>query len=249
MKSVHIKQAFLQHAGTNLEHIQDLLDLIPDVAFFVKDRKGRFVMQNRRAYESCGETNEAATLGKTDRDFFPADRAATYMEGDQRVMTSGEPIVNALCPAPDATDKLIVYSKVPVRADNGKIIGVAGIHRIIDNMRNTPAWHGSFATAIDYLHLNYATPLKISDLAQRAGISRRQFERRFEKLFGCDPKTYLLRVRISAARDLLEKTDRTLTDIAVAVGFYDHSHFTKAFKQLMDCTPHAYRKQRQQPLV
>jgi len=249
MKSVHIKQTFLQQAGSNLKHIQELLDLIPDVAFFVKDRKGRFVMQNRRAYESCGAANEADTLGKTDHDFFPADRAVAYIEGDQRVMTSGKSIVNALCPAPDATNKLIVYSKVPVRADNGKIIGVAGIHRIIDNMRNTPDWHGSFAAAIDFLHLHYASPLKISDLAKRAGISRRQFERRFEKVLGCDPKTYLSRVRIAAARDLLEKTDRTLTDIAVAVGFYDHSHFTKAFKQVMSCTPNTYRKQHQQPLT
>jgi transcriptional regulator GlxA family with amidase domain len=54
-----------------------------------------------------------------------------------------------------------------------------------------------------------------------------------------------LRVRIRAARDLLEQTDRTITDIALAVGFYDHSHFTKTFKQLLSCTPFHYRKRHQ----
>ena len=52
-----------------------LLDLLPDVAFFMKDLEGRFVMHNRRACEFCRVASEEETLGKTDFDFWPPDRA------------------------------------------------------------------------------------------------------------------------------------------------------------------------------
>ncbi len=51
----------------------------------------------------------------------------------------------------------------------------------------------------------------------------------------------ILRVRVSASRSLLENTDRTIADIALAVGFYDHSHFTRTFKRMMSCSPKQYR--------
>ena len=56
------------------------------------------------------------------------------------------------------------------------------------------------------------------------------------------PYEYLLRVRITAARTLLESTDRTIADIACETGFYDHSHFTRTFKRLIGASPGQYRK-------
>lgn len=57
------------------------------------------------------------------------------------------------------------------------------------------------------------------------------------------PVEYLILTRINAARDLLETTDRTISDIAQEVGFYDHSHFVRHFKHIRGCTPNQYRKQ------
>ena len=112
-------------------------------------------------------------------------------------------------------------------------------------MRDTPEWYGRIANVLDYLHKNYAAPITLADLVKRSRISQAHFERRFSKILGCSPIEYLVRIRIRAARDLLEQTDRTITDIALAVGFYDHSHFTKTFKQLLSCTPFHYRKRHQ----
>jgi transcriptional regulator GlxA family with amidase domain len=85
-------------------------------------------------------------------------------------------------------------------------------------------------------------PIRTDELAKMAGVSKRQLDRRFIRLFNANPNEYLQRVRINAARELLETSDRTITDIAQACGFYDHSHFTKTFKGVMFCTPFTYRK-------
>jgi AraC-like DNA-binding protein len=244
MKTLDFQQAFLDQIG-DPRLIQHLFEALPDVAFFIKDTKGRFVMQNRRSQDYSGVESERDVIGKTDHDLFSKDRADIYAASDQAVIKSGKPILNTVEPAPEHSDRLIVGSKFPIRGKNNKTIGVAGVHRIIDGMRDTPEWYGRIAQVLDYMHKTYATPITLADLVKRSRISQAHFERRFSKILGCSPIEYLLRVRIRAARDLLEHTDRTITDIALAVGFYDHSHFTKTFKQQISCTPFTYRKRHQ----
>ena len=240
MITARFQEDFLRQIG-DLAPFRLLLDLVPDVAFFMKDRDGRFVMQNRRACEFCQVNHERETLGKTDYDFFSKDRAALYVQGDQEVMQSGKPITNAIAPAPESSDKMIVYSKVPVTGQDGRVIGVAGIHRIVDGLRDTPHWYGRFSKVIDHIHKHYADELELAGLARQACVSQSQFERRFRQLLGTSPGEYVLRVRISAGRSLLETSDRTIADIALAVGFYDHSHFTRTFRRMMSCSPKQYR--------
>jgi len=223
-----------------------LMDLVPDVAFFMKDRAGRFVMHNRRSCECFQQGNEREIIGKTDYDFFPSEQAELYVKGDQEVMRTGKPIINAMAPAPEMSDKMIVYSKVPVYGRNGRVIGVAGIHRIIDGLRDTPQWYGRFSDVLKHIHAHFADELDIASLAARACVSQSQFERRFRQLFGTAPGEYILRVRVNASRELLENTGRTIADIALSVGFYDHSHFTRTFKRQMSCTPKQYRDHHRQ---
>lgn len=61
------------------------------------------------------------------------------------------------------------------------------------------------------------------------------------RLFGTSPHEYLLRVRTNAACRLLETTNLTVTVIALETGFFDHSHFTRVFRRIMNITPGAYR--------
>jgi len=245
MTPQQFQKDFLARIG-DISPFRLLLDLVPDVAFFMKDRSGRFVMHNRRSCEYCQVNHERETLGKTDYDFFPKDRAALYVQGDQEVMRSGKPIVNALAPAPENSDKMIVYSKVPVTGKDGRIIGVAGIHRIVEGLRGTPDWYGRFSKVIDHIHRHYGNELDLASLASQAGVSQSQFERRFRQLLGTSPGEYVMRVRVSASRVLLETTDRTIADIALAVGFYDHSHFTRTFRRQMSCSPKQYRDHHRQ---
>jgi AraC-like DNA-binding protein len=245
MTSARFQKDFVSQIG-DLAPFRQLLDLVPDVAFFMKDRSGRFVMQNQRACEYCQVNHERETLGKTDYDFFPKDRAELYVQGDQEVMRSGKPIINAIAPAPENSDQMIVYSKVPVYGKNRRVIGVAGIHRIVEGLRGTPDWYGRFSKVIDHIHKHYGEELDIGGLAAQAGVSQSQLERRFQQILGTSPGEYILRVRINASRALLENTDRTIADIAQSVGFYDHSHLTRTFKRMMSCSPKQYRDHHRQ---
>ena len=240
MTPQQFQKQFLARIG-DIGPFRQLMDLVPDVAFFMKDRAGRFVMHNRRSCEFFQKSHEREILGKTDYDFFSKEHAALYVQGDQEVMKTGRPIVNALAPAPETSDQMIVYSKVPVYDKRRHVIGVAGIRRVVDGLRDTPQWYGRFSGVLKRIHQHFAEELDIAALAAEAGVSQSQLERRFRQLLGTSPGEYILRVRVSASRSLLENTDRTIADIALAVGFYDHSHFTRTFKRMMSCSPKQYR--------
>ena len=69
-----------------------------------------------------------------------------------------------------------------------------------------------------------------------------QLERRFAKLLNLSVGDYIQSLRLTAARELLETSDRTITDIGQSVGFYDHSHFSRKFRRWMGVSPDAYRR-------
>lgn len=248
MNAKTLQKRFLAQVG-DLSAFHKLIDLLPDVGFFMKDSEGRFMLNNLRACQFCNAENEMQTIGKTDYDFFAKDRADFYVEGDRAVMDTGVPVVNEIAPAPEHSDRLMVHSKFPVYDKKGKPIGVVGFHRIVDDLRDTPRWHGRFAQVVTHIHQHYGENLDVKKLAKLAGVSQSQFERRFNRIFGTTPYEYLLRVRITAARTLLETSDRTIADIACEAGFYDHSHFTRTFKRIVGISPGLYRKSHQDPVL
>lgn len=246
MNREKFRQDFLRRLDA-VPPLQQLFDLLPDVTFFMKDRQGRFIMRNRHGCEYCQVSSERELIGKTDHDFHPKARADMYVKGDQKVIRTGEPIINAIEPAPeeDGSDRLIICSKIPVRDRQGRVIGIAGIHREVEGFRATPKSYGRLSEAVQHLHTHYAKPLTTRQLAKMVGVSSSQFARRFQKLFNATLRQYLLRVRVRAASRLLAQTDKSITEIAMEVGFYDHAHFSRTFSRLMGMGPLAFRKNHQ----
>lgn len=245
MDQDRFRAAFMAKVG-DFAPFQQLLDLLPDIAFFVKDRQGRFIMQNRRAYEVCHVATERETIGRTDHDFFPKAHADLYVAGDQRIFATGEPLINMIEPLPDSpsSSDFIVCSKYPIRDRRRRVIGVACMYRRIDSLRVPPTHFGRIAKALDAIHHRYAEALDGLALARLTGISRRQFERHFRRVFGATPHDYLMRVRVNAACTLLADSDKGITDVALAVGFYDHSHFSRTFRRIMGIAPLAFRRRK-----
>ena len=96
MNSKRFQADFLAKIG-DLTSFRQLLDLVPDVAFFMKDRAGRFVLQNQRACEYCQVNHERETIGKTDYDFFPIPDAQGLQGGADWMMAFNDtPAVQAL---------------------------------------------------------------------------------------------------------------------------------------------------------
>jgi transcriptional regulator GlxA family with amidase domain len=79
-------------------------------------------------------------------------------------------------------------------------------------------------------------------LARRFGMSRRTFERRFKAATGDTPLIYLQRVRVEAAKHLLESRDLSFDEIAYRVGYEDSSAFRKLFLKQTGLRPREYRK-------
>ena len=144
---------------------------------------------------------------------------------------------------------MVMTSKIPLRDATGRVIGIAGFSRQVDDIRDPSGTVDAFADVVDHLHRNYGEPLTTVELAERAHLSVPQFERRFRRAFGTSPHQYLLRVRIENAARLLAETDQTVSEIAQTCGFYDHAHFSRSFRKTMNAAPSEHRKRHSPPLT
>lgn len=226
-----------------------LFELLPDVSFFAKDRRGRFVALNRLGCEFCGVVKEADALGKTDRHFFNARRAAEYVRDDAAVMCSGRPVVNRIesAPAREGSPRLVMTTKVPLHDRAGRVVGVAGVTRRLEQVRERPGVVAPLARVIERMHERPGDDLSSRDFARIAGMSLSHFDRVFRRMVETSPRQYFLRVRVEAACRWLAESHDTIAAIAVACGFHDHAHFTRSFRRIVGLTPSAYRVAHQSP--
>ena len=87
-----------------------------------------------------------------------------------------------------------------------------------------------------------ARQIIVEDLAKRAEMSTRNFERRFRTAVGEAPTSYLQKLRIEKAKRLLETTDHSVSEIMLKVGYEDERSFRRLFRSLAQLSPKAYRK-------
>ena len=87
----------------------------------------------------------------------------------------------------------------------------------------------------------YADDLSVADLAREAALSKAHFSREFADAFGASPHQYLRARRLERAASLLRNTDRSITDICMAVGLSSVGSFVTAFGRSYGTTPAAYR--------
>ncbi|TGQ54504.1 GlxA family transcriptional regulator [Mesorhizobium sp. M1C.F.Ca.ET.193.01.1.1] len=95
--------------------------------------------------------------------------------------------------------------------------------------------------AMRIMEENVERPLPVDEVAQRAGISRRQLERLFGTYIGLPPVRHYLRIRVDHAKRLIEGTRLPIIDIAVACGFMSTSHFAKCFRAFNGTSPQQCR--------
>ena len=93
----------------------------------------------------------------------------------------------------------------------------------------------------DLLHERCAEVVRVSELAEEAGVHPVHVGRVFRRYEGCTVGHYVRRLRIERACSALVDGSRTLSDIALDIGFSDQAHFTRRFKELTGLTPGRYR--------
>jgi len=102
-----------------------------------------------------------------------------------------------------------------------------------------PPWLGRLR---DILHARCCEAIRVSDLADEAGVHPVHAARVFRRHHGCTIGEYVRMLRIEQARMALAQEDRPLSSIAFATGFSDQAHFTRRFKELIGMPPGKYRR-------
>lgn len=95
--------------------------------------------------------------------------------------------------------------------------------------------------ALDYISREYASEIKICDLADECCISETHFRRLFLETMHMTPTTYLNSVRIHMACAMLKKTDQSIRDIAIKLGFPTMSTFDRNFRKMLGVSPYEWR--------
>lgn len=93
-----------------------------------------------------------------------------------------------------------------------------------------------------HIEAHHAEELPLAALSAIAGMSPYHFLRLFQRELGLTPHQYLIRTRLRRALALLRDTGRTVTDVALSVGYGDLSNFVRTFRKQVGCTPEAFRR-------
>ena len=116
--------------------LRTLIDNLPDCVY-AKDTAGRKLLANPADLKNLHCKTEAEAVHKTDFDFFPKDMAEKFWADDQKVI-QGQPVIDREeYVLSDAGDKRwLLTSKLPLRDQTGKIIGLVGIGRDITERKH-----------------------------------------------------------------------------------------------------------------
>ncbi len=93
-----------------------------------------------------------------------------------------------------------------------------------------------------YLDRSFANKIELDDVCRAACISKFHLLRSFKKIYGQTPNQYLMALRISKAKELLQHNTTSIADACYAVGFDSTTSFAGLFKKITGQSPAAYKK-------
>lgn len=243
-EALKLQKAFFAKAGPNLDVIRTMFDTFQGTGFYITDNRDRLIDFSLQNLDNCNVRDKRDFLGKTCAELFSPIFAEVYMARDREVRRTGRPIINQVYThGADRSTDLRVVNVHPIRDRRGTIIGTVCAYRTIAAGDALPDWYGRIRSVVAHIDAHYAEKLSIADLAKLAGMSVTHFRRIFLQVMQISPLKYVTTIRINAARKLLISTDKLLTEIAVETGFWDQSHFVKAFKAERGITPNRYRRE------
>jgi PAS domain S-box-containing protein len=115
-----------------------LIDLLPD-CMYVKDAQSRFLVANLGLARLIGVKDPKDALGKTDFDFFPPDLAAQFRSDEERLLHSGQALINHEEPLCDSSGRTrwMLTTKTQLHNELGEVTGLVGISRDITDQKMT----------------------------------------------------------------------------------------------------------------
>jgi AraC-like DNA-binding protein len=244
------QQAFLKRAGQNFVHVKRMMDALPNVGFYIKDINDRIVTLNARNCEISALRDEFDAIGKKSSDLFPEPIAKECLARDALVRKTDRAVVGGVNRATvDRSPHPTIYSVFPLHDAKGNLIGTMCGFYYTDKAERPQLARANLQPAIDWMIKHNGEPSSLATLAKQTNLSVTHFRRLFCETFKETPAKYALRLRLNRAREALETTDATIADIALNAGFYDQSHFIKAFRNIYKIAPTEYRHRHSPRLV
>jgi two-component system response regulator YesN len=111
----------------------------------------------------------------------------------------------------------------------------------IKEIRSAHSEHGDMKEAVAYIESHYHRPLNMAIVSNHVSLNYSYFSEAFKAYTGENFVTYLKKVRIRKAKELLEGGSSKLSEISNAVGFENTRHFSRVFKELEGVSPQEYR--------
>ena len=135
-------------------------------------------------------------------------------------------------------------------SDNHKIPFVNIVYTLSQYMKKDDKSENDIRKNVDvvyevkkYIGVNFSQKLSLSELAKMFSVSEGHLSRTFKKKTGRTVSKYILDIRLTSARRLLESSSMSVRDIAENVGFSSLNHFDKMFKKDHGFTPSEYMKE------
>jgi two-component system response regulator YesN len=115
--------------------------------------------------------------------------------------------------------------------------------RLNKSIRLMPYERRNIEKAMVYIDQNYRNRLSADQLAIECNLSKQKLQAGFQEVTGMTVHSYILKVRVEKAKQMLADTDQPVKSIAAAMGFKRPSHFIFTFKVFTSLTPCEYRLQ------
>jgi AraC-like DNA-binding protein len=113
------------------------------------------------------------------------------------------------------------------------------------NKFSTAGYSKIIRKTINYINLNFDTPISLSLIAENIDINPSHLSRQFKKETNMTVTEYINKRRVQEAKFLIDQNNNSITEIALMVGYENHNYFCKVFKQITSLTPMAYLKKAQ----
>ncbi|MBP6121219.1 MULTISPECIES: helix-turn-helix domain-containing protein [Providencia] len=233
---------FLNHLGL----VMPLINALPNVTFFVKDRRAKYLLANENLAKRCKIDTVTEVIGKSAEDIFHVDLGQSYSSQDYLVMQKKISVINKL--------ELHLYkagmlgwcltTKVPIFNTRNQVIGVAGISVDLQDEKSVSQKLNNQLSKVErFISEHFDSAIKITTLANISGLSLSQLNRQFKAVFQITPQQYIQKKRLEHAIELLEE-NYSITEISIKCAYADHSAFCRKFKEMTTMTPSQFKRMR-----
>jgi len=223
--------------------LEQLFDHVHDLIFFIKDTSGRYLAVNESMVQRCGCRSKSELVGRRVSEVYPRELGGAFARQDEEILRTGKPILDRL--------ELHLYArrrsgwclttKLPMRDEQGRITGIIGISRDLRGHQDVHDLPPGITAALEHLEKHVGDTLSPATLARVAGIPAPRFARHIKRIFRLTPMQLITNARLATASRLLQESRQSVSEVALACGFCDHSAFTRAFRSATGMTPTAYR--------